>query len=260
MDRRFIKEDCVNIGRFMLLGLMAVALATTDACADTMTWKEEVVLHDGRKIIVERTDRLGGYTTIDSRERQTLDAIIRFTLPESNKSITWKTDFNQNSPEINSLNLLVLDIVNGIPYIAAYPAGCIAYNKWKRPNPPYVFFKHDGNEWKRISLEEFPAELSQVNVIVGRPSDELAKAYYTVEDIKELNSPIKQPEYQSIVREPIKGKSGLVGCEHMIPYGKGGWLGLDWFKDQPSYEVCVKFCEKKEVQRENCPCESLFKR
>lgn len=245
--------------RIMAIACVLMGMCMETNAADSMTWKEEVVLHDGKKIIVERTDRLGGYSTIASRERQTLDEIIRFTLPGSNKAITWKTDFRESSPGPNGLNLLVLDIVKDVPYIAAYPAGCITYNKWKRPNPPYIFFKYDGTEWRRIQLEEFPAELSQVNIIVGRPSDELAKPYYTAEDVKEINSPIKQPEYRSIVREPLKGRSGLIGCEHMIPYGKGGWLGLDWFGDQPTYEACMKFCERKGVRKEDCPCETIFK-
>lgn len=170
----------------------------------TMSWKEEVLLHDGGKIVAERHYNLGGYPTIDSRERKSIDETVTFTLPGSNNEITWKTNFQDSEPEPNSLNLLVLDVVNGTPYIATYPAGCIAYNKWKRPNPPYIVFKYDGNNWKRISLDAFPAELIKTNVIVGRPPAELLKSYYTVDDVEKQNHDIHTEEYKTILREPIK--------------------------------------------------------
>jgi hypothetical protein len=39
--------------------------------------------------------------------------------------------------------------------------------------------------------------------------------------IKKLNSSLKQPEFQEIIRTPIE--SGSVGCEEMIHY-KCGWI------------------------------------
>jgi hypothetical protein len=102
----------------------------------------------------------------------------------------------------NSLNLLLFDVVRGVPYIATYPAGCIAYNKWKRPNPPYIFFKYQGDEWKQIPLAEFPAELRKTNVIVGRPPSELLKSIYKVADVQERNYYL-QADYKTILREQL---------------------------------------------------------
>lgn len=48
--------------------------------------------------------------------------------------------------------------MNGTPYIVAEPNLCRAYNKWGRPNPPYIFFRFDGKDWKRIPLSELPIE------------------------------------------------------------------------------------------------------
>ena len=133
----------------------------------TKGWKEEIQLHDGRVTVAERSFNLGGYPTLDSRERALLDETITFTLPESNKKISWKTEFRNDVPEPNSLSLLLLDVVDGIPYIATSPAGSIAYNKWGSPNPPYVLFKYVNDEWKRIPLGEFPPELVHANLIPG---------------------------------------------------------------------------------------------
>ena len=104
------------------------------------SWKEEVLLHDDQKMVIERHFYLGP-PSFESRERKEFDETVTFTLPGSNKKITWKTDFNDFSPEPNDLSILLLDTVNSIPYIATRPAGCIGFNKWKRPNPPYIFFK-----------------------------------------------------------------------------------------------------------------------
>jgi len=211
---------------FIFIGVTNMNASGFLGIGDSMNWKEEVLLHDGSKIVVERFYHLGGKPTFESTERRALDETISFILPGSNKKITWKTDFRDIVPEPNSLNLLVLDIVNGTPYIATYPAGCIAYNKWKRPNPPYIFFKYDGNDWKRISLKEFPAEISKVNVIVGRPPAELLKPFYTVEQVNEKNYNIDTEIYKTIVRTPLKPGSIGVSCPELIRV-KDGWISPD---------------------------------
>jgi hypothetical protein len=169
---------------------------------NTMSWKEEVLLHDGQIIVTERFYNLGRYPTLDSRERAAVDQTVTFSLPGTNQKITWKTDFRDSEPEPNSLNLLLLDIVKGVPYIATYPAGCIAYAKWKRPNPPYVFFKYEGGQWKQISLAEFPSELSKTNVIVGRPPSDLLQSFYKVAEVQERDYYLPS-EYKTILREPL---------------------------------------------------------
>jgi len=185
-----------------------------------MSWKEEVLLHDGKKIVVDRSYTLGGYPTLESRERAALDETVTFSLPGTNKKIIWKTDFRDSEAKPNSLNLLLLDISRGIPYIATYPAGCIAYNKWKRPNPPYIFFKYEGNKWKRILLEKFPAELVKANVIVGRPPTDLLKSHYTVEQVNERNYYLEK-KYRIILREPLANEGHF--CPELVR-DDGGWV------------------------------------
>jgi hypothetical protein len=223
-DNRTKQERSMNIGNGMMkqltkLGLLLMMGVSMSACSETMSWKEEVLLHDGQIIVVERFYNLGGKPTLESRERAALDETVTFSLPGTNKKIIWKTDFRDSQPEQNSLNLLLLDIVKGVPYIATYPAGCIAYNKWKRPNPPYILFKYEGNEWKRISLAEFPAELVKTNVIVGRPPTDLLKSHYTVEQVNERNYYLEN-EHKTILRKPVKD---WVGCPELVRV-EGGWV------------------------------------
>lgn len=194
--------------------MMGVSMS---ACAGltshTMSWKEEVKLHDGQVIISERFYNLGGYPGLDAHERVPLDETVTFKLPDG-KSIIWKNDFRDSVPEQNSLNHFRFDIVNGVPYLATYPAGCISYNKWGRPNPPQVLFKYEGDHWQRITLTELPPELigTTANVIVGRPASSLLKSFYTVEGVDAKNYPISTPEYKTILREAVKGGDGITSC------------------------------------------------
>jgi hypothetical protein len=255
---RDLKNIKISVGMIILIIFSFVSFSGCAAgflgFGNSMEWKEEVLLHDGSKIIVERFFHLGSKPTLESTERQALDETISFTLPGANKNITWKTDFRNSNPEPNCLNLLVLDIVKGTPYIATYPAGCIAYNKWNRPNPPYIFFKYDGKDWKRISLEEFPMEINKVNVIVGKPPAKLLKPFYTVEQVNLENHDIHTEEYKTILRTPIK-----IWCAEMITNGRGGWMDSSGFKKLPSYEACLNECKKVLFDMKYCPCDKLFK-
>lgn len=230
------------------------------ACSATKSWKEEVVLHDGQIVVVERFHNLGEYPAIESHNRSPLDQTITFTLPGSSKTILWKTEYRDDQSEPNSLSALLLDVVSGIPYIATSPAGCIAYNKWGRPNPPYILFKYVNDEWQRIPLKEFPSELVHAN-LMSRPDSRILKSYYTVEQVKaRMQGKNIAAEARIILREPVKrGTDGSsVNCMEEV-HTKNGWMSLDWFSDQPSYEACLKFCESKGVSPQNCPCATLFK-
>ena len=216
-------KQITKLGFLLIMGVsMSADAGLFGLLGHTMSWKEEVLLHDGQIIVAERFYNLGGYPEIASRERAALDEAVTFSLPATDKQITWTTDFRDSVPEPNSLNLLLLDVVKGVPYIATYPAGCIAYNKWKRPNPPYILFKYEGDEWKQISLAEFPAELSKTNVIVGRPPSDLLKSFYKVVDVQDRNYYL-QPEYKAILREPLPKKRIDQMCEERVLY-KGSWI------------------------------------
>lgn len=214
------------------------------ACASggSASWKEEVLLHDGKKLIVEHSQNYGGYPTIDSRDRAVLDETWEFTIPGTQQSVIWKNDFG-NTPESSSVMLLILDFLKGTPYLATSPAGCIAYNKWGRPNPPYVFFKYDGKAWQRIPLEEFPSEFTSANVYVGRlqPRDreiEMVSIVRINESNRELA--IHQPHLRTITRTPLKPGTVGVRCEELVFY-KGAWVG-------PGDSIGKRMMDRKNVK------------
>ncbi|MEW6406989.1 MAG: hypothetical protein AB1649_34865, partial [Chloroflexota bacterium] len=171
---------------------------------NSASWKEEVLLHDGSKIIVERSQTFGGYPTVESQERAVLSEEWVFPVPGTDQKVIWNVDFNY-PPKGSQLMLITLGFLNGTPYIATKPAGCIAYNFWKRPNPPYIFFKFDGKEWQQITLAEFPMEFKEANVVVGgrsKPKKQAGKTL-SVAKIKNENHGLEHHLLQ-IIREPIK--------------------------------------------------------
>lgn len=250
------------ITKFGFLFLMGASMGAEAGLfglgGNTMNWKEEVLLHDGQIVVAERFYHLGGYPAIESQERAVLDVTVSFNPPGTNKKIVWKNDFRDSEPEPNSLNLIRLDVVKGVPYVATYPAGCIAYNKWGRPNPPQVLFKYENEQWQRITVAELPTELvnARANVIVGRPAAKLLKSFYTVEGVNKENQDIHAPEYKTILREPYRNAGE--GCGEMVRASDGSWIGIGWFKKQPSREACVQYCEREKVAPQHCPCKTLF--
>lgn len=212
---------------FEAIGLILIWGVNVSACAaTTFTWKEEVMLHDGQKIIVTRTVERGGKSEIGQQapiKRQSLS----LTLPVTNENVVWEDNFAQDIEGASFLPLQ-LEVNQGSPYIVAYPMGCLAYNKWGRPNPPYVVFKYQSKKWQRIALQELPAALKVPNLIFSSPDTEARKSgpVVSAEAIKTLNSGHTLPEHKTILRESIKSGTfqSLVSCDDLVFY-KDVWVG-----------------------------------
>ena len=197
---------------WMLAISLIILGGSISACADGTSWKEEVLQHDGKKLVVGRSQSYGGRHEI-GQSPPIKEQELTFTLPNSKHPITWKSGYSEDVGRAN-LNLLALHVLNGTPYIVAEPNLCLAYNKWGRPNPPYVLFKYDGKDWQRISMSEFPAQFKDVNVVVnslGAASEGtiVETGLITAEKIREFNSrlwryPNEQLQYKTILREPMK--------------------------------------------------------
>ncbi len=184
------------------------------ACAtSTFTWKEEVLLHDGRKIIVERTD------TYDPRMHHEIgqgaplaEHQTTFVIPGTNQTVVWKSD-NRSLSEPENLNLLALDFFTTVPYVAATIGGSNAYIRWGSPNPPYVFFKYV-NGWRRISIQEFP-EKFKINLIVSARKKDDSKISEAVREFGFV--PAKTVE--KLNNEPGRGKESYVILRTALDYG-----------------------------------------
>lgn len=203
---------------FKTISLALILGVSLTACGvGKSSWKEEVLLHDGSKLIVERSQTYGGNHELGQTPIK--EQIISFALPNSNKRIAWKSEYTEDAGRSN-FDLRAIHVLKGTTYIVAEPNLCLSYNKWGRPNPPYVIFKYVGNSWQRIKLEELPNEFTTYNVVQDtyyyKNNDEhgawlLDKlGYITANKVKELNG---NPEFNVILREPIDAKRDqILGC------------------------------------------------
>lgn len=220
-----------HVGRRWLITILTMG-ASMNAFAGLFgfggdSWKEEVLLHDGNKLVVNRSQTYGGKHEI-GQPPPVKEHRIAFSLPGADKTITWTSEYGDDIERAN-FNLLALHVLNGTPYVVASPNLCLSYNKWGRPNPPYVIFRHDGRDWKRIGLDELPKEFKTINValdILGEEVKNLVKMGLVPADkIKQLNAHTTITEFMTILREQIKHRAigSLVNCEELVRY-KCGWI------------------------------------
>jgi len=229
----------MNKSATKLLTALAVTMTlgiSMNAMGSTTRWEEEVSSLDGSKLIVERsqTTDFFGQREIGQSAPRTVET-LSFVLPGTGQTVTWKSNFGGALQD--NLTLRYVGLLGGVPYIVTYPVRCHAYNKWGRPNPPYVFFKFDGKAWVRISNEEFPREVMQANVILDGYNENKSKltaeerkaSHLSAATIQRLNMSIGGDAVQylhQLIREPVTTgpAMGTVNCPKMVFY-KGGWVG-----------------------------------
>ena len=155
--------------RWLLQIISLIAVVEMSGCAVVRalpfggdSWQEEVLLHDGRKLLITRSQTYGGRHEI-GQPSPIKEHTVTFTLPDGNKTISWTSEYGKHLGRTN-FDLLAVHVLNGTPYLVTEPNLCLSYNKWGRPNPPYVFFKYDGTAWQRIPLEAVPTEFTSMNV------------------------------------------------------------------------------------------------
>lgn len=248
---------------FKIIGLVWVLGMSMNADAGLFgfggtSWKEEALQNDGSTIIVERLVERGGRHVI-GQEPPIKHQRLSFIMPGTNQIVAWEDKFSDDIGSASFLPML-LAISKDSAYLVVNPMGCLSYNKWGRPNPPYVVFKYQNKAWQRIPLQELPSEHKQLNLSFSSP-DKAAKAatngLLSVAQIKKWNSDdVTLPVYRTIVRTP--GTYSETGCMHLVYDGKGGWLGIDWFTRQPTLDACLKVCKLQDIGPQYCPCNSLF--
>ena len=148
--------------RCALVFLISAGITACSGCSDG--WNEEVLLHDGSKVIVTRTQRYGGRHEVGQsspiREQE-----MSFIVPGTTKRVIFKSEYSEDIRRAN-FTPLALHILNGVPYVITTPNLCLAFNKWGRPDPPYVIFRHTGQDWQRISLQDLPAQFIDIFLLL----------------------------------------------------------------------------------------------
>lgn len=177
------------------------------------SWEEEVLLHDQSKLVITRSQSYGGRHEI-GQSSPIKEHFVSFVLPVSKRAYTWVSEYGDDVGRTN-FNLIAVHVLGDVPYVIAEPNLCYSYGKWGRPNPPYVIFRHDGTNWKRIPLAELPLEFHTINVAVAMPWDirdgrvSFDKGrFLSAQSISARNKGSRRSEHQQILRGPLPMNSG----------------------------------------------------
>lgn len=147
------------------------AAAALAGCAGPYDYvrKEEVVLPANRVVEVVRWSKLEFWHD-DSRDEWTgLPKVIAYgvsvPLPRGGR-VDWEGDGT----------LLPMAVATDAlsAYLVSTPRDCAGYEAAGAPTPPYVFFRSDGEQWRRITAAEFPATVTEANLLVPLNAEALA--------------------------------------------------------------------------------------
>ena len=244
----------LRTGHFV--GALALSLSLGACSGDS--WKEEALQPDGSVIIVTRTTERGGRHEI-GQQGAFIHQTLSFNIPGSGQKIEW---VDALSPDLGNSSFLpmLLGVSRGAAYLLASPIGCLSYNKWGRPNPPYVVFKFTGKQWNRVDLKELPLEFKTPNLIQSSPDTDSKKTGESPVSAKTIASMLdeyRQPEFKAILREKINYDPE---CRPRISNAKGVWTATEWFETKPTIEACRLACFQADFDEKHCPCNSIFQR
>jgi hypothetical protein len=242
----------------MLAWVVSLNACMVMPSAGADSWKEEVLLHDGRKIIVQRSQTYGPKPVI-AQWPNVREHTLRFSIPGSTRELRWTAEFAEDTGGYVEFVPLALHVLQSTAYVIATPVGCLGYNKWGRPNPPYVVLRHDGKTWQRVPLAELPTEFMEVNLVVSASAQyaqELsALRLVDVANVRRLNASTQPPELRSILRGPIQYDPQ---CTAMISNGKGSWRSSGFFTRIKTLDACEAACRQENFDDQHCPCKKQF--
>lgn len=145
-----------TLGRSLMFIASVLPLA---ACSDTVDWKEEVRMADGRVIIVEQKRKCAGGDFKASTEATCVatEAWLGVKLPETgNQEVTWH----------ERLKPLVLNVSQGNLYVVGFPDHPSEFRLYGATNPPYVGYVWRGTQWQRVPFEQIPPAIYDTNLLI----------------------------------------------------------------------------------------------
>ena len=182
-----------------VIGGALVALLVMTGCdaKQTYRWKEEVLLHDGRAIVIERSVKTGYVPREIGQPPPESDYTLTFKGPDG-KNITWDGERDRFDP-------MILDFDQGVPYVVATGGPGLSWRDEGCPKPPYFFFRWSAGDWKRVTYEAFPKAIRKTNLSSGLtyPSrdpmrERIARGHLvTKEDVVRLGR-FANPEYKEV--------------------------------------------------------------
>jgi len=146
-----------SFSRIVLPGFLALTLS---ACDIVREWEEEVKLHDGRIIVVKRTE-VDKRTIIDWQNPDGIFKEARIRVADPVK-VEWRGDMYP----------IALDIAGGDVFVVIALRGGGQCQRYGNPNPPFVYFRsRQRGPWERVGPGEVPPSMRQNLWMHPRKSD-----------------------------------------------------------------------------------------
>ena len=186
-----------NKRRSIIVVLLMAVVALTIWEWGKYHWKQEVILHDGRTLWVDRTTVYRHYGELVQLSHPSPFADgFSFWHPNKWSHITWP--LNEN------VRPLLLDFVGDIPYLVTEINGGKHYDMGCPPHP-YAFYKYEDGDWQRIDVRALPQQLQRTNMLPYLDSirrDEVRQAGNRMDAkvIKRALGPPLAPEMQMVDR------------------------------------------------------------
>jgi hypothetical protein len=153
----------------LTLAMMASVLLAACSGTDTIEWKEEVLLHDGRMIVIERKAKAASSGFPNANRGRYLE----FELHYKPMNIHWKGTLQQGA----------FEIIDQTPYLVLWLNGLTDFCKGRPPTDlPIKVLKLQGQEWIEIPQSEFPMDRANYNLYHsyrGNKASEDAKGLIT---------------------------------------------------------------------------------
>lgn len=128
---------------------------------DKASWSEDVLLHNGKLLVIQSEATRGNSGFPDSRRGVLQSYQIKFSSPEA----IWKTDSHAGAVPI------AIEIKDGVPYVVVLLYSCGFCGTYGDPDPSLVIWKWGGKQgWERGAYADLPMG-TRMNII-GMPWDQ----------------------------------------------------------------------------------------
>jgi hypothetical protein len=155
---RMTSISTTRVIRFILTVACAASVAACSTSGALVSWREEVKLSDGRKIVVEQRKQCDpGHRGTSNADCIARESWLTFDLPEfSAAPIVWH----------QRLFALLLNVSDGNLYVVGYPRTELEYEQLGRPKPPYIGFIWRAGQWQKIPIKDIPTAIYDTNLFL----------------------------------------------------------------------------------------------
>jgi hypothetical protein len=213
--------------RWIIAGVALLLLVPgLGACSGgrTLEWKQEVKLHDGRVILVDRISKQTGKLTPEGAILE-YEQTLTFTHPDTGQRLIWMLP--------KGTGVRMLDFERGVPYFVLTAKSITDYNDWGCPNPPWIVYRLEQGEWLRVGVEQLPVRFIRPNMLLAARTDERASGDGLV-TVQEMEAYLKRvdPPFRIFSREKVNPIAKGCYPDTLNQQGRGAEMKIGYEQEE----------------------------